>query len=188
MALNLLRDSDDNIELDFPVTGNVDSPDFSIASIISTVSVKAIKNAVIYHYSPLGMFSLASGVFDLATALNFDPIEFEIQKNELNEETKKQLDKVVSLMSEKPRIKMVVCGEGTWLDYPDLTLEEIKQKKKEDFAKLDVTALLTLAKQRQSNVIKYIVEQGGIEKSRLLGCNVKMSKKKGAKPQVKLSI
>jgi len=197
LALNLLRDSDDNIELDFPVTGDLDSPEFSFTSIISVVTIKAIKNAVIYNYSPLGMLSLASGVFDLATALKFEPVIFEATKTELTEQGKSRLHKVIAIMQEKPRIKMVVCGVATHqdimvVDTPQpVALQtaqpETKQDPKSEVV-IDPIPLLEIAKLRQQIVIDYISSEGKIEKARLLGCNVKLNKGPKAKPAVNLSI
>ncbi len=179
-ALNLLRDSNDNIDLSLPIDGDLASPYFSIASIITTVSGKAIKNAVIYHYSPLGMLTLASGIFDLATALNFEPIEFTPQNTALNEKAKQQLEKVISVMIDKPKIKMVVCGIGSFLDH-----ESKSQNKNQT---IDPLPLLKLAEQRQDNVVNYLVQSGKISQDRFIGCNVKMSDnpKEGAKVNLSL--
>ncbi|MCW9000385.1 MAG: DUF748 domain-containing protein, partial [Kangiellaceae bacterium] len=198
MALNLLRDSDDNIELEMPIDGDVNSPDFSLASIISAVSVKAIKNAVIYHYSPLGMFSLASGVFDLATALRFDPIKFEASATQLNSEGKEQLDKVIQLMTEKPKVKMVICGIAVQSDIQTRQPSDFQadsqnssqtkqQTESQAMSKQEVAEIIELAKQRQSNVIDYISAKN-IDKSRLVGCNVKVDDEQESQARVEISI
>ena len=190
MALNLLRDSDDNIELEMPIDGDVNSPDVSIASVISTVSVKAIKNAVIYHYSPLGMLSLASGVLDLATALRFEPVKFGVSSVELGATGTEQLEKVVQLMTDKPKIKMVICGVAVQSDIPaeqpsDSSVQPQSEKPK--ISKQEAEAIIALAKQRQRNVIEYISEKG-IDKSRLVGCNVKVDDDSQSQARVEISI
>ncbi|WP_196139035.1 DUF748 domain-containing protein [Aliikangiella sp. G2MR2-5] len=190
MALNLLRDSDDNIELEIPLKGDMNSPDFSIASIVATVTVKAIKNAVIYQYSPLGMLSLASGVFDLATALRFEPIEFTARNTKLSDAGKAQLEKVISIMNDKPKIKMVICGVATRADMTE-SAQASARKAGDDSnkkAKVDPKPLIELAKIRQNNVIDYIVSNGKVAKERLLGCNVKLSGDMQMKPLVNISI
>jgi len=185
MALDLLRDSDDNIELEIPVTGDINAPDFSISDIISTVTFKAIKNAVIYNYSPLGMFSLAAGIFDLATALKFDPIEFEYASVELNQGAKEQLDKVAKLMAEKPKVKFLVCAVATVNDWA--ALNPLKSDK-DIVPPVDTQIILDIAEKRQKTVIDYLLNVGQIEGSRLLTCNTKLNKSEASKAIVELSI
>ena len=180
LALNLLRDGDDNIELDLPISGDVDAPDFSVASIISIVTMKAIKEAVIYNYSPLGMISLASGIFDLATALRFDPIIFEPQTIVLTDKSKQQLDKVAKIMVDKPKVKFVICAQAT---RSDRVVNETPVEKT-----FEPQPLLDLAKQRQIMVLDYILTNKAIESSRLIGCNVKLSNDSKSKPKVEISI
>ncbi len=176
LALNLLRDSDDNISIDIPLSGDVTAPDFSLASIFTTVSVKAIKNAVIHYYSPLGMLSLASGIIDLATALRFDPLIFEKHSTVLSTTAKQQLDKVTKIMNDKPNIKFVICAQATILDALS------------DEAKVDHKPLIELANQRQKMVVDYILLNESIQASRIVGCNVKLSSDPKALVKVDVSI
>ena len=185
MALILLRDNDDNIELEIPVTGDVNEPDFSIASIISTVTFKAIKNAVIYNYSPLGMFSLASGIFDLATALSFNPIVFEYGKSNISDVSKEQLDKVAELMLKKPKVKFLVCAVATVNDWNALNPPK---NENEAVLPINMEVIFELANKRQKIVIKYMINSYNIDTTRLLPCNVKLSDDKKAKAIVELSI
>ena len=201
LALNLLRDSDNNISLDLPVKGSIDDPQFSVASIVSTVAAKAIKNAVIYHYSPLGMLSLASGVLDLATALTFDPITFEVNSIVIDQAGKDKLAKVIEVMNKKPRITMLICAEATEADIvpeptpptadvnTDLSPVATEQAPKStELSEALRNSLLAIAQQRQDAVIDYLVNEGTIARERLLGCNIKFAKKKDAKPRVGISI
>ena len=199
LALNLLRDSDDNIELKIPLSGDLANPDFSVASIMSIVVAKAIKNAVIYHYSPLGMLTLASGVFDLATALKFEPLDFAFGSSELNDASRQQLAKLAGLMNEKPKVKFRVCAIATEGDWPALLSkreDEVKASESEDnksqdnkvMIPVELEPLLALAKLRQQKSINYLVEAHQIERSRLFACNVKLSGKKKQAALVELSI
>lgn len=186
MALNLLRDSDDNIELKIPLKGDADSPDFSIASVLSIVVVKAIKNAVIYNYSPLGMLTLASGILDLATALRFEPVVFDYGSSQLSNHSTQQLDKVAQIMQSKPKVKFLICAQATQADWPKLSGTE-KQPVTEKTV-IDNQQLLDIAQQRQDKTIAYLVDKYQITPDRLLGCNIKIDPNKAAKATVSLSI
>ena len=185
LALNLLRDSDDNISLDIPLSGDANSPDFSLASIFTIVSAKAIKNAVIHYYSPLGMLSLASGIIDLATALRFDPIHFEKQSIALTSKAKQQLAKVLKIMNDKPKVKFIICAQATALDA--IPKEDETAEPKPDH-KLDHKPLLELANQRQKVVMDFLINNESISSERLIGCNVKLSKNLNAPAIVDISI
>ncbi len=187
LALNLLRDRDNNIELELPIKGSVDDPQFSIADVVSTVGAKAIKQAVIYHYSPLGMLSMASAVFDLATALRFDPVQFAPGESSLDDEDRDRLQILADTMLQKPRITILVCAQATQLDLA-MPVAESQNANEQGLTTEQTTQLIEMAKERQSLVINYLVEEHGIEAERLSGCNVKLASKKDAKPVVKLSI
>jgi hypothetical protein len=180
LALNLLRDSDDNISLSLTVDGSLDDPKFSVSRVVSVVVAKAIKNAVIFHYSPLGMLSLASGVIDLASALTFEPVDFEPQVTSLSDEAEKQLQKIQQLLIERPKVTIVVCAVATQMD--------LQGQDGESNSEDSLQQLLQLAKTRQANVINYLLSDAAISKERLLGCNIQLAAKPTAKPVVKLSI
>ncbi len=203
LALDLLRNSDDSIELNLPVSGDVNDPNLSISGIVSTVTFKAIKNAIIYSYSPLGMLSVASGIFNLATALRFEPLTFAYRSTELSTESKKQLKKLAEIMKKKPKIKILICSVATELDRvvvePLSKPVEPTPKSAEAPLKADVEQsnivteielgeLLELAMSRQKNAIDYLVDIHQIEPTRLLECNVKLSENKTRPAQVELSI
>ena len=184
LALDLLRDSDNHIELAIPITGDLNNPDLSVSSIISTVTLSAIKTAIIYNYSPLGMLSLASGIFNLATALRFDPLEFDYRSVTLSVQSNQQLDKLSKLMQDKSKVKFLICGEATHADWTT----QIEGDNKQADDEINVDFILDLANQRQKNVIDYLINNHQIDATRLISCQVKISQNKNDKALVKLSI
>jgi hypothetical protein len=178
MALNLLRDSDNNIALSIPIAGDLNNPDFSLADIVSTVGFKALKSAVLYAYSPLGFVTFTSGIIDLATAMRFKPVEFAPGQTLLTQAAKARLDKVAKVLGDKPQVSLVLCANAT---QADLAPEQV-------FNPEDIEALLALGKQRQQLVQQYIHRTADIEKSRLLLCNIKLANESTAQPQVNISL
>jgi hypothetical protein len=181
IALNLLRDGDDNIELSLPISGDLSNPDFSTAGIISTVAFKALKTAVLYTYSPLGMLSIAGGLADLATALKFEPITFTSAQITLDDTGRARLDKIGQLLSQKPKVSLVLCGYGTFSDLPPEAAEQ-------PITPQIRASLLELATKRQLAVQTYLMEEYNVVANRLLLCNVKMDKNNMATAKVELSI
>ncbi|MCO7225321.1 DUF748 domain-containing protein [Pleionea sp. CnH1-48] len=188
LALNLLRDSDDNIELSIPLKGDVNNPDFSINDVITTVSIKAIKTAVIYQYSPFGLLTLAGGVLDLATGLSFDPVPYAAQSKDLNDTAKQQLDKLAPLLNEKPKITLVLCGQAGRDDLPPPAQPVAEGAKLPPLTKEEIKLLTNLADQRQKSAVQYLTATHKIAAQRLLACNVKIDSTGTAKPSVTISI
>ena len=56
-ALELLRDSDGNIALSVPVSGDVDNPQFDYSDAINQAMLSAAKGAVLIYFQPLGLLS-----------------------------------------------------------------------------------------------------------------------------------
>lgn len=177
-ALNLIRDSDDNIELSLPVKGDLAQPDFSVSGVLETVTLKALKTAVIYTYSPLGVLSVASDLVDLATALKFKPIAFEKTQLTLSDKAKQRLDKTARVLKDKQKVSLVLCANATKADLPPETV----------FSDELIPQLLDKANARQQAVKSYLVDNHGVEAHRLLSCNVKLDKKAQAQPVVRISI
>ena len=197
LALNLLRDSDNNIDIELPITGNVDDPDFSINDIVTTISVKAIKSAIIYQYSPFGLLTLASGAIDLATGLSFDPIVFAHTSYALNNQHTEQLESIAKLMSEKPQLSFVICGQSSIQDLPQNLLpnETLAENKASDSSNQSALLteeqrdyLLNLANKRQSIVATYLTAEKSIPKEQIILCNVKLGDVDEQSPLVNIKI
>lgn len=196
-ALSLLRDSDNSIHLKLPVSGDINAPDFSINNVISKVSTKAIKSAVINYYTPLGVFSLAGSLFDLATALRFKPIELEVGEALLDDTDKDQLDRLASLLRERPEIHIVICGISTQADrlawFPD-AFENSTNDEDETVAVLPALdndqnlRLNQLATQRGLNVKSYLHEVKKIDPKRLILCTPKHTPGDTQPPRVELQL
>lgn len=205
-ALSLLREKDDSIRLKLPVTGDVDNPNFSLDDIILKVVTDAVKSAVINYYTPFGLVTLTTAAFDLATALRFDPVLFEPAKIDFDESFKQQLEKLVTLLGERPNIKLVVCGYATLDDrfslYP--VGEELEKKVRaydpdDEENPIDISTLLpkltdkqrttldTLALQRGDRVRDYLVTDKAIDPSRMIMCKPRFNNDEG-KPRVEVSI
>lgn len=177
-ALNLLRDGDDNIELSLPVKGDLNNPDFSVSGVVSTVTFKALKTAVLYTYSPLGLLTVAGGIVDLATALKFKPVEFVPGDLTLSDDAKARMDKAGQVLKEKSKVSLILCANATKADLSPET----------PFNDELIPTLVDNANARQQAVQNYLVETHGIEAHRLLMCNVKLDKKADAKPKVGIKL
>ncbi len=180
-TLTLLRDKDDSIHLDIPVTGNINNPNFEPMDAIIKATSKAATVTLITFYTPYGLIYAGGNLaFNLATALNFDPIDFNLGSTKLQDNNKKQLDELTKLMTEKPSVHLTLCGVTNQQDaialFPDL---KNKSKNKSEnnteehnikLTKKQAEKLKQLAKDRQVNTKNYLIKKGNIEHSRLILC------------------
>jgi hypothetical protein len=179
-TLALLRDKDDSIHLDIPITGDIKNPDFDPMDAIVTATSKAAMTTLITFYTPYGLIYAGGDLaLSLATALNFDPILFASGSSELVAGNKEKLDKLSKLLTEKPQVHLTLCGitnnDDTFALYPEIKKQyeaSKKENKTPDIALTDEQslALETLAGQRQINSKDYLVDQHKIAHERLILC------------------
>jgi len=179
-ALSLLRDGNDSIQIDLPITGDIQNPDFSINDIISTVSAKAIKVAVVNYYASLGLVSLVGGAIDLLTTLHFDPVVFTPGQSKLTKASIGKLSKFATMLRDRPQVHLVVCGYATQADRIKLfasknsateiagqsTDSKIPPPNVQQIRKLN-----NLARPRGNAVKQYLVKQEHVAADRLILCN-----------------
>jgi len=206
VALNLLRERDDSIHLSLPITGDVKNPDFSLNEIIQKVLTDQITSTVISYYTPFGLVTLLNAAFNLATALSFDPLYFETINAELSNEHKNQLESLVTMLTERPKIKLVVCGHSTLEDRYKLFPIDEKLRNRIDnigvndsgevisiesllpnLTKDELSKLNILAIQRGENVRDYLTKNKSIDSTRIIMCNPKYGNEEG-KPHVSISL
>lgn len=175
-TLVLLRDKDDSIHLDIPITGDVTNPDFDPMDAIIKATSKAATVTLITFYTPYGLIYAGGNVlFDLATAMDFAPIEFKPASTELTEENKESLVKLSTLMTEKPGIHLTLCGTTNTKDeailFPELVKPENSDNKKPvKLSKEQYVTLDNIAVKRQVNTKNYLIKEFGITHDRLILC------------------
>ena len=113
-ALSVLKDDNNNISIDVPLSGNIEDPDMGIDDILNQVSIKALKAATMYYLQqslvPYGQFiSIGSFVKDQLFAIRLKDLEFQPQVTELNDANRKYLDTVAGMMKEKTGLELQVC-------------------------------------------------------------------------------
>jgi len=198
LALSLLRDKDDSIHLTIPVTGDVNSPDFSINDILATVTSKAIKEAIINYYTPFGLVALVGGVFDLAAGLSFDPVVFPAGKTVLDEQAMGKLTKMSTLLSERPQVHLTLCGNPVRSDIlakyklAELGLKKGEEQKPFKLNEKQKNELLALVKTRTDSIKKHMVNQFKVNPGQLIVCSEPDNKDWllgiEAKPEIAISL
>ena len=185
-SLSLLRDRDNTIRLEIPVAGDVDNPEFDPSDAIVKASSKAITTAVVQYYTPFGLVFAANKLFDLAKAMNFEPLMFEANQSVLSEVHHAQLDKLSTLLAERPGVHLTLCGvsnmqdkdvllpasanQGEENDKKNVTTKSVDTNQAKPLSKEDLELLKKLAHARSANVKDYLVHTKKIKASRLVEC------------------
>ncbi|MEJ2361796.1 MAG: DUF748 domain-containing protein [Gammaproteobacteria bacterium] len=196
-ALSLLRDKNDTIRIDLPVTGDIEKPDFSLNDIIATVSAKAIRVAIVNYYATLGLVQLVTGAYDLVTALRFEPLVFSPGQTTLTDTSRKALDKFATMLVNRPQVHLIVCGHATLDDQIKLfpktkpstesTTTTITSKPV-PLTEKQLKQLNKLALARGEQVKQYLVKKKGVAADRLIECNPEYKPDDKHSPYVELHI
>ena len=107
LATALLADSKGVIDIDLPVTGSVNDPQFSVGPVIFKALINLIVKAVT---SP---FSLLSGALGGGDASELSTVRFEPGSAVLTEEARTGLDKIAKALETRPTLKMTVVGHAS---------------------------------------------------------------------------
>lgn len=126
LAIALLKDADGKINLDFPISGSLEDPQFSIGSVLADVLTNLVEKAVTYPFDAIA--SLFEGDQD------FSLIAFADGSSELSAEEKAKLDQIAKALAGKPELVLEVKGIAYQAqDWPALrydAVEEILKKMK----------------------------------------------------------
>jgi hypothetical protein len=175
-TLSLLRDKKNNIHLSVPITGDLENPSFDPMDAIITATSGAATSTLITYFTPYGLIYAGGNLaFDLATALHFDPILFKTGSSKLDKTAKEKLDELTELLEEKPQVHLTLCGvtnkKDSFVLFPDLKKKyEANKEEAVTLSKAQSAALEKLARERQINSKKYLVEQHKIAHGRLILC------------------
>ncbi len=132
LALALLTDKNDDIDLEIPVEGNLNDPEFGIGDIVGQLTKKAtvaaIKVAAVTYFAPLGAIFALGKIFDLATALSIAPVDFEAGRYDINPEALSHMGTMVELFDNRPGIRLQLCGVAAYPDREHFARELMQQK------------------------------------------------------------
>jgi hypothetical protein len=198
-ALSLLRDDDNVITLDVPITGPLSEIRIGTGDIINTVMVKAVRASAVTYLTlalqPWGTALLVGKkLAEVATdkGIPLDPVAFEPGSGELGPEQRGYADKLAQVLDERPEISVQLCPTVTPADLDALAAAQAEQAREADDEEeateespADGAApeeqeapefedfrepLVALGLQRAAALKEYVVTAGGIEPARIIQC------------------
>tara|TARA_R110001599_G_scaffold353870_1_gene601354 strand:+ start:144747 stop:147566 length:2820 start_codon:yes stop_codon:yes gene_type:complete len=102
LALALLTDSNGVIDMDIPISGNVNNPEFSVGSVVMGALVNLITKAVTSPFTLLA--NLVGSEQDLQR------LNFKSGSAELRASAREKLDKLSTALAERPELNLVISG------------------------------------------------------------------------------
>ncbi|MGE4424249.1 MAG: DUF748 domain-containing protein [Pseudodesulfovibrio sp.] len=101
-GLSLLQDSNGDMQLNLPITGRLDDPNFRIGGIVFKAIINLLFKALASPFSLIG--SMFGG------GENMDFVVFEPGRAGLSAQGDEKLDTVIKALSERPKLKLEVDG------------------------------------------------------------------------------
>ncbi len=190
-ALSLLRDSDENIKLDVPLSGPVDKLNVGISDVLVTALSKAIVPAasgyLMYALGPYGALAyVGMKVGENLLEIKFPPVVFAQQEVSLTPEHVDYLQRIGKILQDRQDGDLQICPTvASW----EFMTEEEKAAVKGNVigvAEGQEKQLKELGQQRAKAVQSYLVKDHGIAVGRLLICTTRIDPKKDAVPAVLL--
>jgi len=170
-SLMLLKDKKGRIKLNIPITGDINNPSFDPADAIIKATAKATTVTLITFYTPYGLAYAGGNVlFNLATAMNFEPLTFDAGSSQLTDVHVGQLSKLAELLVERPAVHLTLCGLTNLNDREKLFTEIIDRKNIKPPSAERLKKLKQLGAERQENVKNQLVSVGKITHDRLILC------------------
>jgi hypothetical protein len=102
LAVSLLKNGKGEIDVNLPISGSLDDPQFSVGGIIWRVIVNLITKAV------TAPFALLSG----GGSDELGYVAFDAGQGELNEASRQRLDKLIDKLADRPALKLEATGRA----------------------------------------------------------------------------
>ena len=201
-ALMILQDNDDNIDLQIPIDGSLDDPQFGYQTVINKLAGKGLKSAAMGYLTkalqPFGtLISIGKMVMDAqekGSFITLQPVYFKAADASLNKDATAYLAKLTHMMKERKAMRMNICGLAVADDqaaiWQQVVAANAKRKKPlpEEQLQAEVEPKLQHLAQARSDGVKAFLAKEGVDIERLFSCYPKVELEPAQKPQVRLGL
>ncbi len=176
-ALDLVRDSDNNIKLnDIKISGDLNNPNVSLQQLIARSVSKALLAGTMSYFKfalqPYGAALMAAEMIGAqAGKVRLDPMMMTPQSATIAVENENYAERLVTLLTERPGLHLVICGEAsTATDIQQPAPGTALETDQAEAGLTDHTPMLTRLADERSALVKKTLFEKGIESERLLIC------------------
>lgn len=186
LALGMLKDSDGNVELNLPLSGDTSSPSFGLSGFLTLVvkraTIAAAKEYLTMTFVPYaGLVKVVMAADDYLLKVEINNLEYKAEEFEVPEDKEEFLADFAALLTDKSDLQVKLCGVASMADIGKISGASVTTKD-------DVQKLILISEQRAVNFKQYMVEEKKISSSRLLLCKPKVDLSSGAIPHIKFEI
>ncbi|MFT2110024.1 DUF748 domain-containing protein [Marinomonas sp. 2405UD68-3] len=182
LAIGALKDSQDNIALDIPMSGNIDNPKFQWENFLIIPIRKALYSASSsYVMQTLVPYANVISIVQIAgeqlLKLRVEPLLYEPEQIELSPSQQMFTQELAALLTEKDDVQLKMCS----IAIPsDIGIQDTSIDLNEE----QTQSLKTLAKHRADILKEHLVAEGGISSSRILLCAPALDRSNKTLPRI----
>ena len=185
VAVGMLKDDDENIELNIPITGDMDSPEFGLQNFAGILFRKALFEAttsyVVKTFVPYAnILTVAKFAGDQLLKVRVAPLVYPPQIINPKQSASEFVTEFQKLMKEKEDIQVKACAFATPADLGDEIPAELTKEQ--------IDALSALAKQRGEAFKDAVLAGTDIQSSRILLCKPKVELEKKKQGRIEFEI
>ncbi|WP_189378397.1 DUF748 domain-containing protein [Thalassotalea profundi] len=185
IALDMLKDSSGNVELSFPLAGDVNSPEFGLISLttflVKKASMMAAKDYLMQTFVPYAnVVSIAMTAADAILKVRFNDLSYIAKQVEPSVEDNAYLSQFAQLLIDKPDTHVTIC--------PIAVPDDINLKSGAKVTEPEqIEQLNKISMQRFNHFKSLMNQQYNIETSRLISCSPSIDSSIKAKPRLSFS-
>lgn len=147
LAIGILKDRNDKINIDLPISGDLNDPSFKITSVIFNTFVNLITKVVTSPFSILG--GLIEGGDDISE------VEFAANSSAISDQQRERIILLAKALKERPNLTLEIRGMA------DANRDQLDNTSRSEHE------LIALAKDRANQMSNAIIEQGNIDAARV---------------------
>lgn len=201
-SLSMTKDDSDNLPLEFPITGNLNSPSFSprilltekLSEILVDQLTQSLGTAIVSNYlpmlassatmSPVLVYSLLKKGVDVATKLRFEPVTFGKDSVIPTRKGAKVLSTVAKNLSQRPNLILKFCTKAYYAEGPGST----GQQKGAKLNEAQVKKAFALADKRLAYVRRTLRRTPKIKAKQIVTCKPSLEPKAVPVPELEIAI
>jgi len=198
MALDMLRNDRGDIEMEVPITGNLDDPNININAIINKALMSSLSTGAMTYamlaLQPYGSIVLAvdmaSDLIKEAVKPKLTPVVFDELETTLDPKMEDYISKIAGLLNKSTQFRLQICGVATRIEGEPVARPSVASPDGGDIveqSKGKSDEFLLQLGQSRSDAVMSALQKHGIATERLFTCRASIDETKvEAKPRVDL--
>lgn len=186
VALGMLKDSQGNVDLSLPLSGNTNDPSFGLSGfmtlLVKQATMMAAKDYLMTTFVPYAnVVSVAMSAGKMLLKVRFNDLPFAPTHSDVSEDHQVFIKQFALLLKDKPDTQVTLCAVSTPEDVGLSLGQKITDKNV-------IEDLHQLSLKRIENFKHHIVDEYKIASSRLLLCTPQIDSGKKAQPRITFNV